>query len=318
MGVTPSNTDQGYVLRRLIRRAVGHGRKLGIETDFARKIAGIIVKDYGYYYKELEENQDKIYEEMSGEEIKFKRTLDKGMTVLKKEIERHKGEKEKGVYAFEESFFFEMFATYGFPIEMTCEELASEGFLKCDEDKDYIIVQFEKYFSEHQELSRSGAEKKFAGGLADHSEQVTKYHTATHLLHQALRNVLGDHVEQKGSNITEERLRFDFNHNDKMTEEQKTEVEKIVNEQIEAALPISCEEMSVDEAKAKGSIGLFESKYGDRVKVYTMGDESAGNVFSREICGGPHVNNTSELGHFRIKKEESSSSGVRRIKAILE
>ncbi len=311
MGVSPSNTDQGYILRRLIRRAIRHGRKLNIETDFARKIAGIVVKDYGDYYIELNENQDRIFQEIADEEMKFSETLLKGLIILKKETEKLKNRKNEGVKAFNEDFFFEMFATYGFPVEATVEELTTEGFIKDDKDKDYVMKKFDEYYLKHQNLSRAGAEKKFSGGLADNSEAVTRLHTATHLLHQALRIVLGDHVAQKGSNITEDRLRFDFSHNEKMTDEEKREVEKIVNEQIKKALPVSIEEMSVDEARESGAIGLFESKYGDKVKVYTIGD------FSKEICGGPHVENTSELGEFKIKKEESSSSGVRRIKAVL-
>jgi alanyl-tRNA synthetase len=309
-GITPSNTDQGYVLRRLIRRSVIHGRKLGIEIDFARKIAEIVVEDYGDYYTELVEKATRIYTEIANEEENFKRTLNKGLAVLHKEMENH--EKSEGVRGFDEKFFFEMFATYGFPVEMTCEELEETGWATCKEDHKYIMEKFEKYFDEHQKLSRAGAEKKFAGGMADNSDDVMKLHTATHLLHQALRKVLGDHVEQKGSNITPERLRFDFTHGEKLTDEQKAEVERLVNEVIDGGYDVVCDEMSVSEAKDAGAIGLFESKYGDEVKVYTMGD------FSKEICGGPHVSNTSDLGHFRIKKEKSSSAGVRRIKAILE
>lgn len=314
-GVTPSNNDQGYVLRRLIRRAIRHGRDLGIETDFARKISGIYVKNYGNYYTELQENQERIYEEMANEEMRFNKTLDRGLGVLSKEMEKLEAAKDKGIYAFSDDFVFEMFATYGFPMEMTFEELQKNGWIRNEDDKNHLIEKFNEFFEEHQKLSRAGAEKKFSGGLADHSEDVTRLHTATHLLHQALRTVLGSHVEQKGSNITAERLRFDFSHPDKMTPEELKKVEDIVNEQIEKALPVSFAEMSVEEAKEKGAIGLFESKYGDVVKVYTVGSEGA--VFSREICGGPHVTNTSELNHFKIKKEESSSSGVRRIKAML-
>ena len=237
--------------------------------------------------------------------------------MLHREMEKHTERKDKGINAFGEDFCFEMFATYGFPIEMTVEELEKEGWITNLQDKEKVMHDFESNFKKHQELSRAGAEKKFAGGLADNSEEVTRLHTATHLLHQALRTVLGDHVGQKGSNITAERLRFDFTHPEKMTPEQKEEVERIVNNQIQAALPISFEEMSVEEAKAKGALGFFESKYGDVVKVYTMGEDEAGTVFSREICGGPHASNTSELVSFKIKKEESSSSGVRRIKATI-
>lgn len=311
-GISPSNTDSGYILRRLIRRAVLFGQRLGIVENFVRKIAGIVVKNYGDYYPELKINEEKIFTEISNEEQKFKKTLDKGILILKKETEKLKDCKSKGISAFAPDFFFEMFATYGFPIEMTVEILKEDGWIKCNEDVISINFTFNKLFKKHQELSKAGAEKKFSGGLADHSEHVTKLHTATHLLHAALRQVLGDHVAQKGSNITPERLRFDFCHNEKMTPEQISEVEKIVNEQIKKGLEVKCDEKTVDEAKKGGAIGLFESKYGDKVKVYTIGD------FSMEICGGPHVKNLSELGHFKIIKEESSSSGVRRIKAVLE
>ncbi|MBD3331109.1 alanine--tRNA ligase [Candidatus Peregrinibacteria bacterium] len=317
-GVSPSNTDQGYVLRRLIRRAISHGRKLGIETDFVRKIAGIVVKNYGDFYLVLERNKEKIFKEIAREENQFVQTLNKGMAVLNKTIEKNYKNKSQGVKALGDKFCFEMFATYGFPIEMTIEELKNRGWINNEKECTEILNEFEKDFEEHQRLSRAGAEKKFSGGLADHSEKIVKLHTATHLLHQALKNVLGDHVEQRGSNITEQRLRFDFSHPEKMTDEQKAQVEEIVNDQISRALPVSCEEMSVDDAKSKGAIGLFESKYGDRVKVYTIGSKEDGYVFSMEICGGPHVENLSELGKFRIKKEQSSSSGVRRIKAVLE
>lgn len=316
MGVSPSNTDQGYVLRRLIRRAIMHGRKLGIEGGFIRKIAGIIVKTYSDFYTELGENQERIFKEMVEEEERFEKTLSRGLGLIHKELDAFV-HAEKNVKLLREDLFFDMFATYGFPVEMTMEELESMGFIQGDEDRKYVMDSFNRHFEQHQSLSRAGAEKRFAGGLADHSEDTTKLHTATHLLHKSLRTILGEHVEQKGSNITPERLRFDFCHPDKMTPEQIKAAENMVNEQIKAALPVSCEEMSVEEAKARGAIGLFESKYGDTVKVYTMGDPAAGTVFSMEICGGPHVSNTAELGGFKILKEESSSSGVRRIKAVV-
>jgi alanyl-tRNA synthetase len=313
-GAIPSNIDQGYIVRRLIRRAVRHARRLGIELEFTRKIAGIIVKNYSDFYTELAENQEKIFEEMSKEEAQFSKTLNKGLSVLHGQLQPYD---LKNKPAIPESFCFELFATYGFPLEMTIEELEALGLIRDASQKKSIMEQFEVCFKKHQELSRAGAEKKFTGGLADHSEEVTKLHTATHLLHQALRNVLGNHVEQKGSNITNERLRFDFSHPEKMTDEQKIKVGKIVNDQIRAALPVSFEEMTVVEAKGKGAIGLFESKYGDKVKVYTMGDSKKGTVFSMEICGGPHVKNTGELGSFKILKEEACSSGIRRIKAVV-
>lgn len=300
-GIAPSNTDQGYVLRRLIRRAIRYAKKSGIEGAFCEEIAKIYIKMYSPVYPELDEFKDKILTELAKEEEQFSKTLSQGEKEFEKMLPNLMRSNEPILPG---RLAFKLYDTYGFPIEMT-EELAKENDLKVD------LEGYKKAYEKHQELSRAGAKEKFAGGLADHSEQTTKLHTATHLLHQALRNVLGDHVEQKGSNITVERLRFDFTHPDKMTPEQIKQVEDIVNEQIKKAMPVSCEEMSVDEAKKQGAIGLFESKYGDTVKVYTMGD------FSKEICGGPHVENTSKLGHFKIKKEQSSSAGVRRIKAIV-
>lgn len=314
-GVTPSNTDQGYVLRRLIRRAVRHGRKLGIEMDFVRKLSGIVVKNYGHHYQELDRNKELVFKAMADEEEQFSKTINKGLAMLKKEMEKNADRKSEGIKAFPEDFCFQMFATYGFPAEMTIEELKDAGWATTKDDLKCLWDTYDKYYKEHQKQSRAGAEAKFAGGLADNSEEVTKLHSATHLLHAALRMVLGDHVGQKGSNINADRLRFDFTHGEKMTDEEKAEVERIVNDQIQAALPVTCEEMTVEEAKAKGAIGLFESKYGDRVKVYTVGDADA--PFSCEICGGPHVENTSELKGFKIKKEQSSSAGVRRIKALI-
>ncbi|MBI4234700.1 alanine--tRNA ligase [Candidatus Peregrinibacteria bacterium] len=315
LGVSPSNNDQGYVLRRLIRRAIRHGRKLEIEGAFAAKIALIYVKQYGDFYTELLENEERILKEMSIEEERFGKALNKGIGLLHKEMKKLQPMREQGLRAFSDDFFFEMFATYGFPVEMMIEELREHGWIEDQAGVDLVMAKYEEYFQKHQELSRAGAEKKFAGGLADHSEEVTRLHTATHLLHQSLKHILGNHVEQHGSNITAERLRFDFNHPDKMMPEQINAVEEMVNEQIQKSLPVSFSEMSVAEAKAKGAIGLFESKYGDRVKVYQMGE--GGDRFSMEICGGPHVKNTSELGKFKITKEESCGSGMRRIKAVL-
>jgi len=306
-GVVPSNVDQGYVLRKLIRRAVRHGRKLGIDGDFARKIAGIFINLYGETYPELVDNEGKIFDEIAREEAQFAKTLEKGLRELNKCCD---GRIAHGDFAFY------MYETYGFPPEMTMEEVKKNPLVRNLLDVPKFWEAFNKKLEEHQSQSRAGAEQKFSGGLADHSEQVTKLHTATHLLHTALRKVLGEHVAQKGSNITAERLRFDFVHEDKMTPEQLAEVEKIVNEQIAADLPVHCEEMTVEEAKKKGAIGLFESKYGDKVKVYTIG-ESSEAFFSKEICGGPHATHTGELGGFKILKEESSSRGVRRIKAVI-
>ncbi|MBW1821607.1 MAG: alanine--tRNA ligase, partial [Deltaproteobacteria bacterium] len=292
-GIVPSNLEQGYVLRRLIRRAIRYGKKIGIEEQFTHKIAEVVIEKMKDEYPELKKNKDLIVEQLIQEEEKFSKTLEKGL----KEFENRK--KIDGKEAFV------LFSTYGFPFEMT-KELAKEKGIEVDEK------EFQKEFEKHQELSRTATTGKFKSGLADDSEQVTKLHTATHLLLAALREVLGNQVTQKGSNITGERLRFDFSHPEKVTPEQIKKVEEIINEQIKKDLPVICEEMSLEEAKERGAVGVFESKYGDRVKVYSIED------FSSEICGGPHVDSTGKLGSFKIKKEESSSAGIRRIKAILE
>ncbi len=298
LAVAPSNEDQGYVLRRLIRRSIRHGKMIGIDKPFTHLVAEVVIDLMSDVYEELKRNKNFIVEQLVREEEKFTQTLERGLKEFSKIATQDISAKNA----------FYLYESFGFPLEMTVE-LAREQNLKVDEKG------FEEEFKKHQELSRQGAQAKFAGGLADHSEQVTKYHTATHLLHQALRQVLGDHVAQKGSNITEKRLRFDFTHGEKMTPEQIKQVEEIVNQKIKENLPVACEEMTVGEAKQKGAIGLFEHKYGDKVKVYTIGDFS-GIIFSKEICGGPHVGNTGALGHFKIIKEESSSAGVRRIKFI--
>ncbi|MBT6691543.1 alanine--tRNA ligase [Candidatus Parcubacteria bacterium] len=294
--IAPGNKDQGYVLRRLIRRAIRFAKQLGIENKFTTKLAKVVIKNYQTDYKELFDNEEFILEQLNQEESKFSKTLSKGLKEFEKFISQD---------ALNEEAAFILFTTYGFPIEMTLE-MAEEKGIKLDKKK------YEEAFNKHQELSRTASAGKFKGGLADDGEMAKKFHTATHLLHQALRDVLGDHVQQKGSNINEQRLRFDFTHPEKMTDEEKTKVEEIVNQQIELDLPVLCEEMSVAQAKEQGAIGLFDKKYGEMVKVYKVGK------FSQEICGGPHVKSTAELGHFKIKKEQSSSAGIRRIKAILE
>jgi alanyl-tRNA synthetase len=311
-GVAPSNTDQGYILRRLIRRAIRYAKSINIQNEFARKIAGIVVKNYGDFYTELLENQERIFNEISQEEEKFSKTISRGILILEKELNR---EEISDVKKLPEDFAFMMFATYGFPFELTLEELKIKGFVKNAEDEKFVKEKYEEQFKHHQELSKAGAEKKFAGGLADHSDEVRKLHTATHLLNQALRIILGEHVLQRGANITAERLRFDFSHPEKMTPEQIKQVEDLVNEQIKKALPVKCEELDLAEAKAKGAHGIFDSKYGEKVKVYTIGEGA--DQFSMEICGGPHAENTADLKGFKIMKEESSSSGVRRIKATI-
>lgn len=303
----PSNKDQGYFTRRLLRRAVRFAYQLDLTENFCAQLAGQVIDIYKETYVNLSEKRDFILQEMEKEETQFRKTLEKGL----KEFEKLSETLQKNALISGEQAFH-LYDTYGFPLEMT-KELAQEKGFTVNEDEFHIR------FEDHKNLSRAGSEQKFKGGLIDHSESTTKLHTATHLLHQALRTVLGNHVGQKGSNITPERLRFDFSHPDKMTEEQIKQVESIVNEQIQKALPVSYQEMSVDEAKSYGALGFFEHKYGDQVKVYTMGDAThPEQAFSKEICGGPHVENTSVLGHFKILKEEACSAGVRRIKAIVE
>ncbi|MBU1992361.1 MAG: alanine--tRNA ligase [Patescibacteria group bacterium] len=295
--IKPSNLDQGYVLRRLIRRAIRQGKKIGIDKPFTHEIASVFIETYKDAYPDLDKLRSDILNDLSEEEEKFSQTLERGL----REFDKAVAGELTGLNAFR------LYETYGFPVEMSLD-LAKEKNIPV---KKNLKRAFEELFKKHQDQSRAGAEGKFSGGLADHSGEVRKLHTATHLLHKALRMVLGDHVEQRGSNITGERLRFDFNYPDKMTPEQIAEVEKIVNKQIAADLPISCEEMSVEKAKDAGAIGLFECKYGDIVKIYTMGD------FSKEICGGPHAKSTGELKSFKIKKEQSSSAGIRRVKAVV-
>ena len=297
-GVTPSNVDQGYILRRLIRRALRYAMQLGMPENSLGKIAEVVIEDYGNVYPELEENRKHIVMELDAEEARFQRTLTNGM----REFERIKGKFENGVIDGKNAF--RLFDTFGFPIEFT-EEMAHENGLTVDVDG------FHAAFEEHQQKSKAGAEQKFKGGLAEATDETAKLHTATHLLQAALRKVLDDTVSQKGSNITAERLRFDFSFPRKVTPEELKQVEELVQQAIDAHVDITCEEMTVPEARAKGAIGLFGDKYGERVKVYTMGD------YRCEICGGPHAANTGDLGTFKIKKEEASSAGVRRIKAVL-
>ena len=357
-GVSPSNTDQGYILRRLIRRAVRYGMQLGMPEGFTVEIAKVIIDQYQEVYPELARNSAFVLEQLQLEEGRFARTLKQGEkefdkvynnvvqtralleSILSAEdkvalavsladskklrpspdmmpiieaaragdaaaLEAAVKARAEGLSVLDGRSAFKLYDTYGFPIEMT-KELAAEKGLTVDE------ADFAERFKKHQELSHQGADQKFKGGLADHSEQTARLHTATHLLHAALRKVLGDEVAQKGSNITAERLRFDFSFGRKMTPEELAEVERLVNAAIDAKVPVVCEEMTVPEAKARGAIGLFESKYGERVRTYKMGD------YSFEICGGPHAENTGDLGSFKIQKEESSSAGVRRIKATIQ
>ncbi len=301
-GIKPSNTDQGYVLRRLIRRTIRYAKDLNINinSNWEQEIAELIINQYSKFYKELEKNKTAILEVLKNEKVKFNRTLEKGLREFEKAIKNLNGET-----TINKDIAFKLYDTYGFPIELT-EELAKESNLNVD------IEGFKKKFEEHQEKSRAGSAQKFKGGLASTGEMETKYHTATHLMNAALKKVLGSHVHQKGSNITAERMRFDFSHDAKMTDEEKKQVEDLVNKYIEMAIPVEKMEMKKEDAVSMGAEAMFIEKYGDIVSVYKIGD------ISLEICGGPHVSNTSELGKFKIKKEEASSAGVRRIKAILE
>lgn len=292
-GVTPSNKDRGYILRRLIRRSVTYGQKLGIEQDFTWDVGNVIVEMYRHIYSELA--GAKIDEELKKEELKFRTTLAKGMKIL---------EKKEGITGKEA---FDLFQTYGFPFELTREfaAVANAG-------------EFEQEFKKHQELSRTASAGQFKGGLASHSDKIVRLHTATHLMNAALRKVLGGKVWQKGSNITEERTRFDFTHDKKLTDEEKAEVEKLVNDWIARDLSVKKETMSQDEAKKLGAIGVFGEKYSDTVSIYTVFDPKTQEVISREFCGGPHVEHTGVIGKFNIQKEEAVSAGVRRIKANIE
>jgi len=306
-GTAPSNTDQGYVLRRLIRRAIRYGRQLGItQALWTKEIAKQVILDYQEVYNELAQNQNYILENLDKEEEKFNRTLEKGILEFNKLASQDLSGHD----------VFNLYQSYGFPLEIT-EELANEKGIKVDK------AAFEVELKKHQDLSRTASAGKFKGGLADSSEETTRLHSAAHLLLAALRQVLGDHVTQRGSNITSERLRFDFSHAEKMTAEEIKQVEDLVNGAIAAKLPITFAEITLEEAKKRGATGTFESKYGEKVKVYTAselninGEPDLKKAFSQEICGGPHVENTGILGNFKIIKEESSSSGVRRIKATL-
>lgn len=306
-GVSPSNKDQGYILRRLIRRAIRKGKQLGIEGHFTHELAQIVIDQYSDVYSELGTNRDRILEELQKEEQKFQKTINKGLREMKKIWNEEECSKEFTIVDGAKAFF--IYETYGFPREMIEEELQRMGYTI---DLKKFRETFKAGMKKHQEKSRAGAEQKFHGGLADHSVECTKLHTATHLLHQALKNVLGEHVEQKGSNITQDRLRFDFNWPEKLSEEQLKQIEDMVNEQIERDLPVYYEVVTVPKAREKGAIGVFPDRYDVNVKVYKMGD------FSYEICGGPHVIQTGSLGKFRITKQESIGAGLRRVKAIVE
>ncbi|MDE5898374.1 MAG: alanine--tRNA ligase [Treponemataceae bacterium] len=301
-GVSPSNLGAGYVLRRLIRRAVRHGRKLGIDEAFLASVAETVIENFKDAYPELEQNRGKICSELTAEEGKFREALRKGEVEFQKLLPNLMKNPQKVIPG---RVAFRLYDTFGFPIELT-QELAAENGFAVDLDG------FKEAERKHQEASKTLDAGAAKGGLAERSDTTTKYHTATHLLHEALAVVLGPHVAQKGSNINEERMRFDFTHPEPMTKEQIQQVEDIVNEQIQKDLPVTMQVMSLDEAKKAGARALFANKYGEKVKVYSIGG------FSTEVCGGPHVQHTAQIGRFRIVKEQSSSAGVRRIRAVIE
>lgn len=300
--VTPSNVGAGYILRRIIRRAVRDGRKLGLDGTFLTAPAAVVVEEYKNAYPELEEHKDFIFKEIENEEKKFLNTLKKGEAEFEKLLPNLQKNPQKIIPG---RVAFRLYDTFGFPIELT-QEMAEENGMKVD------VEGFKEAEKKHQELSRDTSGQQFKGGLIDHSEITTKYHTATHLLQQALVNVLGPQVAQKGSNITSERMRFDFSFERAMTKEEIKKVEDIVNEQIAKDLPVTMEVMDLEAAKKSGARALFGEKYDKQVSVYTIGD------FSKEVCGGPHVQHTGLIGHFHIVKEQSSSAGVRRIRAVID
>lgn len=296
--ITPSKTERGYVLRRLIRRAVRYGKTLGIEDNFTVKITETVIAIYKDVYEEVERNKEFIFIELEKEEKRFRKTLTKGL----RQFDKIKSNKISGKDAFD------LYQSYGFPIEMTIEEAAKHNI-------DVDIEEFNKELKKHQELSRTASAGMFKAGLADASEAAARLHTATHLLQAALREILGEHIQQRGSNITPERLRFDFSHQEKLTPEEIKQAENWVNDKIDKNLIVEREEMTLEKAKESGALGLFNSKYANKVSVYTIKDGD--KIVSKEICSGPHVENTGKIGKFKIKKEESSSQGVRRIKAII-
>jgi alanyl-tRNA synthetase len=301
-GATPSNVEAGYVVRRLIRRSVRYGQQLGIHTNFCAMLSGAVIGLLRDIYPELEQQRERITSALDQEENKFKHTLERGLRQSEKIFQQLREVGKKQVSGAEA---FDLFETYGFPLSLT-EEMAQEGGFSVDR------VGFDVEYQRHREISRQGLQQKFKGGLADHAEETTRLHTATHLLHQALRQVLGPEVHQMGSNITVERLRFDFSYPQRLTDDQISEVERIVNEQIQRDLPVRMDMMAIEEARKAGALAFFGEKYGDTVKVYTIGD------FSKEVCGGPHVSHTGGLGRFHIIRQEAVGQGVRRIKGILE
>ncbi len=307
--IIPSRNDAGYIVRRLIRRAVRYGKMLGVEKSFIPDIAETVINMYKDIYEEVGSNKDFVLAELRQEEEKFSKTLGRGLKIFEKYVEFiWEGQQEDSSKVLMGEDAFNLYQSFGFPIEMIIEEAENRG-IKVDVDG------FDRHEKEHKELSKTASAGKFKSGLADHSDETTKLHTVAHLLQASLRKILGEHVEQRGSNINPERLRFDFSHPDKMTNEQIVEVENMVNEIIEKDFDVVREEMSSEEAKTSGALGLFDSKYGNTVSVYTIKDGN--RIISKEICTGPHVSKTGEIGKFKIKKEQSSSQGVRRIKAVV-
>lgn len=306
-GVTPDRVGAGYVLRRLIRRAVRHGMKLGIDKDFMAEIAAVVVENFKNAYPELEQNKEKIYSELTKEEAKFRTTLKKGEAEFQKMLPNLNKNPKKIISG---KVAYNLYETYGYPLELT-QELGKENGFTVD------VEGFKEAERKHQEASKTAEAGKAKGGIAEQSDVATKYHTATHLLQQALVDVLGDQVAQKGSNINSERMRFDFTFERAMTPEEIQKVQDIVNEKIKEDLPVTMEVMTLDQAKAEGARALFVNKYGEQVKVYTIGRDAKKDWFSKEVCGGPHVQHTAQIGDFKIVKEQSSSAGVRRIKAVI-
>ena len=306
-GVTPDRVGAGYVLRRLIRRAVRHGMKLGIDKDFMAEVAAVVVENFKNAYPELEQNSAKVYKELTAEEAKFRQTLKKGEAEFQKMLPNLMKNPKKIISG---KVAYNLYETYGYPLELT-QELGAENGFTVD------VEGFKEAERKHQEASKTAEAGKAKGGLTEQSDVTTKYHTATHLLQQALVNVLGPQVSQKGSNITNERMRFDFTFERPMTPEEIKQVEAIVNEKIKEDLPVTMEVMPLADAQAAGARALFTNKYGEDVKVYTVGRDVKNDWFSKEVCGGPHVQHTAQIGEFKIEKEQSSSAGVRRIRATI-
>ena len=306
-GVTPDRVGAGYVLRRLIRRAVRHGMKLGIEKDFMAEVAATVIENFKNAYPELEENKEKVFRELTAEEAKFRTTLKKGEAEFQKLLPNLMKNPKKIISG---KVAYNLYETYGYPLELT-QELGAENGFTVD------VEGFKEAERKHQEASKTAEAGSAKGGLAEQSDITTKYHTATHLLQQALVNVLGNQVAQKGSNINNERMRFDFTFERPMTKEEIAQVEAIVNEKINEDLPVTMQVMPLDAAKASGARALFTNKYGEDVKVYTIGKDAEKDWFSKEVCGGPHVQHTAQIGKFKIEKEQSSSAGVRRIRATI-